>query len=107
MDNPLDGVEIARRFDILAFYPVLLKIDVETPVHAFYRPVRAHQRAQFRGVRRQTRQIQPGLGTALSFKITMKGIAPLTRFGWESGNFLRCVSVSYRSIKISNFSFLE
>ena len=45
--------------------------------------------------------------TALSFKMKMKGIAPLTRFGWESGNFLRCVSVSYRSIKISNFSFLE
>ena len=41
--------------------------------------------------------------TALSFK--MKDIAPLTRFGWESGNFLRCVSASYQSVRISNFSF--
>lgn len=59
MDYSLYGVKIAGSFCRLAFYPVLQQIEIQCPMHAFYRPMVSHQRAQCRGARWQTAHIQP------------------------------------------------
>lgn len=61
----LDRVEVAGRLARSPSYPVLLKIDVQFPMHALYGPVRAHDGTQQRRVRRQARHIQPFLDSML------------------------------------------
>ncbi len=54
----LYGVEVSGGFCRLTFYIILLEIVVQTPVHAFYRPMVAHDDSELRSIRRHTADIQ-------------------------------------------------
>ena len=58
VDHSLYGVEVSGGSCRLAFYIVLLKIVVQAPVHALYRPVVAHNGAELPGVCWQATDVQ-------------------------------------------------
>ena len=58
VNDSLYGVEVSGSSRRLAFYIVLLKIVVQPPVHAFYRPVVAYDGSGLRSIRGHTADVQ-------------------------------------------------